>query len=1204
MKKTLAVILAVFMAFQMIPLTALAEETEGDFRYSVNGGEVTVDEYLGTDTEVVIPDKIAGYPVTVIGMEAFKDHEGLLSVTIPESVEMIGAHAFYGCTALKTVYYNAAEAADLRNDSNVFFNAGTGNIDGMTVVFGGTVRRIPAYLFYADLDDTTIPEIEDGFRPGLQPDAAGTREVSSYIGLTEVHIPTSVTSIGSNAFNTCARLADVYYEGTEAGWQGIAIADGNAKLLAAEIRYLGVEPEEPGFTYVIGADGAIVTGYTGTETDLIIPDGIDGYPVTGIGASAFYGRTQLVSVTIPESVETIGNEAFAYCTGLKTVWYNASEVSDLSAYSTVFYYAGTGTDTGMRVFFGETVRRIPAYLFDTKSGDVDVPEIEDGFAPGAGLLSAGGRAVSGNNGLTEVTIPRSVTSVAFNAFNTCSNLTDVYYGGTRTEWQKISIADGNTRLLSAEIHYTGTEPDPSDFTYRILSGTVTVTGYTGTDTAVVIPDEIEGYPVTAIGASAFYNRAGLVSVTIPESVRTIGSNAFYGCTGLRTVYYNAAEVSDLTSGSKAFLKAGTATDTGMKVVFGETVRRIPGYLFYSSDETETPEIEDGFLPGLQIQGAGTRTVSASVGVTEVVIPEGVTYIGSYAFFNCSDLTEATVPASVVKVDMSAFGACSGLTSVTFVGRTTEIDGTAFDGIPVTAEIRGIDCSTAARFAREHGLPFRSTGAADHVTDPEDPGTVVREASCEEDGCREKTCTICGAAVETILPAIGHRWGEPTWNWNLEDCTASATFICENDSEHVADREADVMTETVEATPTQTGKRTYTATVTFEGRTYTDSCFEILPVLDTTYTLIYDANGGQGAPEAQTVTNNTLSAEFTVSTAAPVRSGYAFKGWSRNSEAEVAMAETTVTLTYPETSLVLYAVWEQSMPAFKSQSLVLSGQIGLNFFLELPEIDGVDYSKSYMTFQIGKDETVYRDDFDPNHMNSAKTRYGFTCYVNSIQMADTITAVFHYGDGQTVTKEYSVAQYIDFFEKNLNSFNAKTITLIQAIADFGHYEQIYLAYVNKWTIGETYTEMTRYYTQSFDYDDILSAVADKAFVKTLSGSKVSKATYKLHLDSTTTVDVLLTVPEGTTLTASATYKGKTYSAVRQKDGRYLVQIPDIAAHQLGDMITVTGDAGGEFTVKVSALSYVRSVLANNLTVPEKDGMSALYQYYVAVLAYRK
>ena len=291
------------------------------------------------------------------------------------------------------------------------------------------------------------------------------------------------------------------------------------------------------------------------------------------------------------------------------------------------------------------------------------------------------------------------------------------------------------------------------------------------------------------------------------------------------------------------------------------------------------------------------------------------------------------------------------------------------------------------------------------------------------------------------------------------------------------------------------------------------------------------------------------------------------------------------------------------PTFKSQSLVLSGEIGVNFFLELPAVDGVDYSQSYMTFQIGKSSAVQRDDYDPGFTNTTGERYGFTCYVKSIQMADTITATFHYGDGKTVSKEYSVAQYIDFFEKNQGSFNAKTISLIHAIADFGHYEQIYLADVNGWTIGENYAEMAKYYTESFDYDMILPEVESLAFVKELGSSKITKATYKLHLDSTTTVDVYLTPEEGTEVTASAAFNGKTFSAEKQSDGRYMVRIPDISAHQLGDMITITGDADGTFTVMVSALSYTRSVLKNNTNKPEMDGLSALYQYFAAVMAYR-
>ena len=78
----------------------------------------------------------------------------------------------------------------------------------------------------------------------------------------------------------------------------------------------------------------------------------------------------------------------------------------------------------------------------------------------------------------------------------------------------------------------------------------------------------------------------------------------------------------------------------------------------------------------------------------------------------------------------------------------------------------------------------------------------------------------------------------------------------------------------------------------------------------------------------------------------------------------------------------------------------------------------------------------------------------------------------------------------------------------------------------------------------------------------------------------------------------------YTAERQSDGRYLVRIPNIPAHRLGEMITVTGTAGSAFTVKVAALSYVRSVLnSSSSNGAAKNALSALYAYCAAVLAFR-
>ena len=318
------------------------------------------------------------------------------------------------------------------------------------------------------------------------------------------------------------------------------------------------------------------------------------------------------------------------------------------------------------------------------------------------------------------------------------------------------------------------------------------------------------------------------------------------------------------------------------------------------------------------------------------------------------------------------------------------------------------------------------------------------------------------------------------------------------------------------------------------------------------------------------------------------------------------------LTAVSDAALLTVTVPKNRPLFKSQNLVLSGQIGVNFYMDLSSLSTSARKGSYMTFAVGSAAAV-KVPFDSGKKNS-KGYYGFTCYVKSIQMADTITAEFHYGSGKTVAREYSVSRYIEAVNQNAVSYDASTLTMVRSIADYGHYAQMYLAEVNGWIVGEDYKEMSLHFTNNYNYANILSKVQANAFVKAIDGTNVTKATYKLHLDSETTVDVLLTtkngaVPANVTLTIHEEETGgettKAVTPVKQDDGRYLIRISGIAAHSLGDMYTITGTAGKTFTVQVSALSYVRSVLnAGGSTAAAKNGMSSLYAYYASTLAYRE
>ena len=257
-------------------------------------------------------------------------------------------------------------------------------------------------------------------------------------------------------------------------------------------------------------DGAF-SGCTGL-TGIVLPGS-----VTGIGEYAFYNCNSLTVIEIPEGVTTLGNSAFFGCDNLKEIRYNARAAADLTGLSGAFRNAGASVG-GVKVIFGESVEKIPGNIFSkcesltsvtigsnvTSIGDnaflgcKGLVEInynaraaectEDSFDSGDGLkvtfgdsveripdyifqdcpgltsvtigssaTTIGHYAFNRCTGLTSIKIPESMTNIGYMAFSGCMSLADVYYGGTERQWNAITIDDGNDRLLQANRHCAGKE---------------------------------------------------------------------------------------------------------------------------------------------------------------------------------------------------------------------------------------------------------------------------------------------------------------------------------------------------------------------------------------------------------------------------------------------------------------------------------------------------------------------------------------------------------------------------------------------------------------------------------------------------------------------------------------------------------------------------------------------------------------------------
>ena len=380
-------------------------ECGGEVKYAVEGGYLTFDKKTGTVTDcdssvtkANIPHTIKGATVTCIGNGAFGWCKSLTGVTIPDSVTSIGGSAFYGCTSLTSVTIPDSVTSI---GGSAFGNCKS--LTNMTIPDSVTLIGNGAFLGCTSLTSVTIPDSVTSI---------GERAFSECTSLTSVTIPDSVTSIGEGAFYDCSSL-----------------------------------------------------------TSVTIPDS-----VTSIGDYAFYGCESLTSVTIPDSVTSIGNGAFASCTSLTGIWVAEGNNDYSSDASGVLFNKDKITlvqcpGTFREYTIPDSVTSIgeQAFMGCSSLTSVTIPD---------SVTSIHWGAFYDCTSLTSVTIPDSVTSIGAWAFRDCTSLTDVYYAGSEAQWKAISISsNGNDDLLTANIHYNYVSHTHS-YKDVVTAPTCTEKGYT------------------------------------------------------------------------------------------------------------------------------------------------------------------------------------------------------------------------------------------------------------------------------------------------------------------------------------------------------------------------------------------------------------------------------------------------------------------------------------------------------------------------------------------------------------------------------------------------------------------------------------------------------------------------------------------------------------------------------------------------------
>ena len=636
--------------FCTLPISARAQ----DYTYTTNSTDtntITITGYIGAGGAVDIPSNILDRTVTSIGTNAFYQGSNLTSITIPGSVTNIGTYAFYGCTGLTSIAIG----------------------DGV-VSIGNYAFRLCSRLTSLDLGNSVA--------------SIGNYAFRSCTSLTNVAMPESVISIGTYAFYGCTGLTSV------AVGNGVTNIGTYAFYQCSRLTSL-----------VIGNSVAIIGNYAfqacTSLTNAAMPDS-----VTSIGTYGFYGCTGLTVVAIGNSLTNIGADAFSYCPNLieisvsesNTVYSSIAGVLFNKNQSTLLQcpggiagnytipdgttgigtYAFYGCNRLTSVATGNGVTNIGTYAFYQCASLTNI-------IIGNSVANIGDYAFQSCTGLTIVLLPGSVTSIGTYAFYACTGLTSAVIGNGVTNIGTYAFYQCN-RLTSLTIG--NSVANIGNYAFRSCTSLTNVTmpesiksigtyafyGCTSLNSVAI------GNGVTNIGTYAFYQCTSLTNAVIGNSVTSIGTYGFYGCTGLTSV----AIGNSLTNiGTDAFSSCPNLIEISVSES-NSVYSSINGVLF-NKNQTTLIQCPGGMTGSFTIPDSvtnvGTYAFYQCSGLTNVIIGYSVASIGNYAFRSCTSLINVVIPDSVTSIGTYAFNGCTSLTSVAVGNGLTNIGADAFSSCP-------------------------------------------------------------------------------------------------------------------------------------------------------------------------------------------------------------------------------------------------------------------------------------------------------------------------------------------------------------------------------------------------------------------------------------------------------------------------------------------------------------------------------------------
>lgn len=663
-------------------------------------------------TSIIIPNT-----VVTIGECAFRGCTGLTNLAVPDSVTNIGKSAFFDCSNLESItlpFVGASRDGTENTDFGYIFAHDYGSYDipatlkTVTITGGESIGNAAFY----ECGTITSIRISDSIK------TIGSTAFAKCSGLSDIVIPSSVESIGSAAFAGCTALTGVYISDMTK-WIDIKFEDSSSNpLSSAHKLYLKGNL----VTSVVISSGVTNIGdyaFAGC-TEIASVNVSNGVSSIGIGAffnctgvtklslsnsvkdignSAFSGCTGITNLTLPNNITNIGVYAFSGCTGLTNVvvpdsteyigWAAFSGCRNLKSITLPF--VGESRDGTENTDFG--------YIFGASSYSSNEDYVPKSLKTVVitGGESIGNDAFQNCSGITQISIPNSITKIGERAFSGCTKLASIKipnsvvsigadaFGFTYNYCAGLEGVYITDIAKWCAIDFENEGANPLYYANKLyLNGTLI--------TNLEIP---EG--VASIGKYAFLNCMELTSVTLPSSIASIGDSAFERCYKLiEVVNYSSLDITVSSgrdcgyigyyakhiiknakdtylstddsgyifydNGSSVYLMGYAGSDT--KLILPEKSRQYTVYdcAFYRCTKFTSIVIPDG------VTAIGDSAFYRCTGIKNMEIPDSVTYIGGFAFGRCTELTSVVIPKSVKNIGDSAFVECYKLIEI--INRST------------------------------------------------------------------------------------------------------------------------------------------------------------------------------------------------------------------------------------------------------------------------------------------------------------------------------------------------------------------------------------------------------------------------------------------------------------------------------------------------------------------------------------------------------